>query len=186
MTLPSDLPQELAHRSVRPADRLGFTLFLAALIHLALLLGVGFATVEPKQISQTLEITLATFKSETKPKKADFLAQENQQGSGTLEKKAIPKTTEIAPFQDNTVQKVTPPPAAKPEVQETAPKAAVTTVAPKPKKRPRSRKRSSLIPNPRPPNPPSTAHSCPATSPAWRPNWPRSNSSTPSARASTA
>ncbi len=91
MTLPSDLPQELAHRSVRPADRLGFTLFLAALIHLALLLGVGFATVEPKQISQTLEITLATFKSETKPKKADFLAQENQQGSGTLEKKGDPQ-----------------------------------------------------------------------------------------------
>ncbi|WP_212626327.1 energy transducer TonB [Pseudomonas sp. PP3] len=136
MTLPSDLPAELAHRGVRPADRLGFTLFLAALIHLALLLGVGFAVVEPKQISKTLEITLATFKSEKKPEKADFLAQENQQGSGTLDKKAIPKTTEVAPFQDNKVQKVTPPPAAKPEQQEAAPKAAVTTVAPKPKKAP--------------------------------------------------
>ncbi|HCS41769.1 MAG TPA: energy transducer TonB, partial [Pseudomonas sp.] len=110
MTLPSDLPAELAHRGVRPADRLGFTLFLAALIHLALLLGVGFTMVEPKQISKTLEITLATFKSEKKPEKADFLAQENQQGSGTLDKKAIPKTTEVAPFQDNKVQKVTPPP----------------------------------------------------------------------------
>lgn len=53
MTLPSDLPAELAHRGVRPADRLGFTLFLAALIHLALLLGVGFTMVEPKQISKT-------------------------------------------------------------------------------------------------------------------------------------
>ena len=136
MTLPSDLPAELAHRGVRPADRLGFTLFLAALIHLALLLGVGFTMVEPKQISKTLEITLATFKSEKKPEKADFLAQENQQGSGTLDKKAIPKTTEVAPFQDNKVQKVTPPPAAKPEVQEAPPKAAVTTVAPKPKKAP--------------------------------------------------
>jgi len=136
MTLPSDLPAELAHRGVRPADRLGFTLFLAALIHLALLLGVGFTMVEPKQISKTLEITLATFKSEKKPEKADFLAQENQQGSGTLDKKAIPKTTEVAPFQDNKVQKVTPPPAAKPEVQEAPPKAAVTTIAPKPKKAP--------------------------------------------------
>ncbi|MGL6243019.1 energy transducer TonB [Pseudomonas sp.] len=134
MTLPSDLPAELAHRGVRPADRLGFTLFLAALIHLALLLGVGFTMVEPKQISKTLEITLATFKSEKKPTKADFLAQENQEGSGTLDKKAIPKTTEVAPFQDNKVQKVTPPPAAKPPVPEAAPKAAVTTVAPKPKK----------------------------------------------------
>jgi protein TonB len=90
--------------------------------------------VEPKQISKTLEITLATFKSEKKPEKADFLAQENQEGSGTLEKKATPKTTEVAPFQDNKVQPVTPPPTATPPVPEAAPKAAVTTVAPKPKK----------------------------------------------------
>lgn len=34
------------------------------------------------------------------------------------------------------MQKVIPPPAAKPEVQQAAPKAAVTTIAPKPKKAP--------------------------------------------------
>ncbi|WP_017902926.1 energy transducer TonB [Pseudomonas asplenii] len=134
MTLPADLPPELYRTGVRPADRLGFTLFLAALIHLALLLGVGFSFVEPKQVSRTLEITLATFKSETKPAKADFLAQENQQGSGTLDKKAIPTTTEVAPFQDNAVNKVATPPPAKPQVTEATPKAAVATVAPKPKK----------------------------------------------------
>jgi len=134
MTLPADLPPELSRAGVRPADRLGFTLFLAALIHLALLLGVGFSIVEPKQISRTLEITLSTFKSPKPPEKADFLAQDNQQGSGTLDKKAIPKTTEVAPFQDNTIKQVTPPPPARQEVQEAAPKAVVTTVAPKPKK----------------------------------------------------
>ena len=114
MTLPSDLPPELSHSGVRPADRLGFTLFLAALIHLALILGIGFTMVEPKQITRTLEITLATFKSEKAPEKADFLAQDNQQGSGTLDKKAVPKTTEVAPFQDNKVNKVTPTPAPRP------------------------------------------------------------------------
>ncbi|NWA29377.1 energy transducer TonB [Pseudomonas gingeri] len=134
MTLPADLPPELSRAGVRPADRLGFTLFLAALIHLALLLGVGFSFVEPKQISKTLEITLSTFKSVKPPEKADFLAQDNQQGSGTLDKKAIPKTTEVAPFQDNSINQVTPPPPAKQEVTEAAPKAVVTTVAPKPKK----------------------------------------------------
>jgi protein TonB len=134
MTLPADLPPELSHSGVRPADRLGFTLFLAALIHLALILGVGFTFVEPQQISKTLEITLATFKSETQPKKADFLAQENQQGSGTLDKKAIPKTTELAPFQDNEVKKVTPPKSTKNEVEQTTTKAVVATIAPKPKK----------------------------------------------------
>ncbi|MCU1741329.1 MULTISPECIES: energy transducer TonB [Pseudomonas] len=134
MTLPADLPPELSRAGVRPADRLGFTLFLAALIHLALLLGVGFSFVEPKQISKTLEITLSTFKSVKPPEKADFLAQDNQQGSGTLDKKAIPKTTEVAPFQDNSINEVTPPPPARQEVTEAAPKAVVATVAPKPKK----------------------------------------------------
>ena len=136
MTLPADLPAELTRIGARPADRLGFTLFLAALLHVALIAGVGFGIQPPTQISKTLEVTLAPLKSQTAPKDADFLAQDNQQGSGTLDKKAIPKTTEVAPFQDNKVQKVTPPPAAQPEAQEAPPKAAVTTVAPKPKKAP--------------------------------------------------
>ena len=153
MTLPADLPPELTRTGVRPADRLGFTLFLAALIHLALILGLGFTFVEPKQISRTLEITLATFKSETQPKKADFIAQDNQQGSGTLDKKAIPKTTEIAPFQDNQVKKTSPPPAAKPQVKEAAPKAAVATVAPKPKKTVTKREEVKTEPAPKAPIP---------------------------------
>ncbi len=124
-----ELPMALTRSAVRPADRLGFTLMIAALVHLALILGVGFTYVKPEKISQTLEITLAPFKSDTKPKDADFLAQENQQGSGTLDKKAVPKTTEIAPYQDTRINKVTPPPAAKPVVKQEAPKTAVATKA---------------------------------------------------------
>lgn len=153
MTLPSELPPELSHSGVRAADRLGFTLFLAALVHLALLLGTGFTMVEPKQVTKTLEITLATFKSEKKPEKADFLAQDNQQGSGTLDKKAVPKTTEVAPFQDNKVNKITPPPAPEPEVKQAAAKAAVTTVAPKPQKAPTKREKTEPKPEPVKPAP---------------------------------
>ncbi|MDQ6157447.1 energy transducer TonB, partial [Pseudomonas aeruginosa] len=98
-----------AAAGVRPADRLGFTLFIAAILHVAFILGVGFSMPAPSQISKTLEITLATFKSDKAPEKADYLAQMNQQGSGTLEHKAAPKTTEVAPFQDNQVKKVAPP-----------------------------------------------------------------------------
>jgi protein TonB len=130
----SDLPMALTRTQVRPADRLGFTLMIAALVHLALILGVGFTYVKPERITQTLEITLAPFKSDTKPKDADFLAQENQQGSGTLDKKAVPKTTEIAPYQDTKINKVTPPPAAKPVVKQEAPKTAVATKAQAPQK----------------------------------------------------
>ena len=136
MTLPADVPADLLPPRVRPADRLGFTLFLAALVHLALILGVGFTVVKPAEIRHTMDITLATFKSEKPPEKADFQAQDNQQGSGTLDKKAVPKTTELAPFQDSKINKVTPPPAAKPEVapQPAPPKAVVATTRPKPQK----------------------------------------------------
>ncbi|MBF8778863.1 energy transducer TonB [Pseudomonas fulva] len=145
MTLPADIPSDLLPSRVRPVDRLGFTLFLAALVHLALILGLGFSFAEPKEIRRSMEITLATFKSEKAPEKADYQAQENQQGSGTLEKKALPSTTEVAPFQDSKINKVTPPPAAKPEVRvpPKPQKAAVTTRAAKPEKlvtRPRESK----------------------------------------------
>lgn len=135
MTLPADIPPELTPPRVRPVNRLGFTLFLAALVHLALILGMGFSFTEPTEIRRTMEITLATFKSEKAPEKADFQAQENQQGSGTLDKKAVPTTTEVAPFQDSKVNKVTPPPAARPEVPVPAQaRSAVTTQAPKAQK----------------------------------------------------
>jgi len=130
-------PPDRTATGVRPADRLGFTLFLAAALHAALILGLGFSLAEPSQISKTLEITLSTFKSEEKPKEADFLAQDNQQGSGTLEHKAAPKTTEQAPFQDTQVKRVTPPAAPpQPAVRQEAPKAAVATRAPQQQKTP--------------------------------------------------
>lgn len=134
MTLPADIPADLLPPRVRPVDRLGFTLFLAALVHLALILGVGFTVVKPADIRHTMDITLATFKSEKAPEKADFQAQDNQLGSGTLEKKAVPKTTEVAPFQDSKINKITPPPAAKPETPPAPAKSVVATQAPKTQK----------------------------------------------------
>ncbi len=144
----AELPYELSQPGVRPADRLGFTLLIAALIHVAVILGVGFSYVKPEQISHTLEITLATFKSENKPRDADFLAQDNQQGSGTLDKAEIPKTTELAPFQDTKINKVTPPPAAKPVQKQDAQKTVVATKAQTPQKT--VAKREEVKPDPVP------------------------------------
>lgn len=141
---------ELSSTEVKPADRLGFTLFLAAVLHAALILGLGFTLAEPSQISKTLEITLSTFKSEEQPKEADFLAQDNQQGSGTLEHKAAPKTTEQAIFQDSEVKRVTPPASPQPPAaRQEAPKAAVATRAPQPQKTPVKREESKPSPSPR-------------------------------------
>ena len=155
MTLPADIPSDLLPPRVRPVDRLGFTLFLAALVHLALILGVGFTVVKPAEIRHTMDITLATFKSEKAPEKADFQAQDNQQGSGTLDKKAVPTTTELAPFQDSKINKITPPPAARPEVvpPPTPQKSAVVTTAPKPQKVEPKPKESKAQPKPAAPAP---------------------------------
>lgn len=138
---------ELPSAGVQPSDRLGFTLFLAAALHAALILGLGFTLAEPSQISKTLEITLSTFKSQEKPKEADFLAQDNQQGSGTLEHKAAPKTTEQALFQDSEVKRVTPPAAPQqPALRQQAPKAAVATRAPQQQKTPVNREEAKPTP----------------------------------------
>lgn len=151
MTLPADIPADFLPPRVRPVARLGFTLFLAALVHLALILGLGFSFAKPTEIRRTMEITLATFKSEKAPQKADYQAQENQQGSGTLDRKAVPKTTVVAPFQDSKINKVTPPPAAKPEVQPPPrpQRSAVTTQAPKPHKVETTPKESKPQPKPK-------------------------------------
>ncbi|PYB78661.1 MULTISPECIES: energy transducer TonB [Pseudomonas] len=148
MTLPADIPPDLLPPRVRPVDRLGFTLFLATLVHLALILGVGFTVVKPAEIRHAMDITLATFKSEKAPEKADFQAQDNQQGSGTLDKKAVPKTTEVAPFQDSKINKITPPPAAKPQTPPAPAKSVVATQAPKPQKAEPRPKESKPQPKP--------------------------------------
>lgn len=115
----------------RSGNRLGLALVIVVLLHAALLC-ITFDLHKPGQLSKTLEITLATFKSAEAPKKADFIAQDNQQGSGALEHKAVPTTTEIAPFQDTEVREVAPPttPVPPPQTQQ-APKAAVATQQPK-------------------------------------------------------
>ncbi len=106
MKKPAANPFAEAKPAVSAADRLGFTLLIAALLHLAIILGVGFTVSDIPELSKSLDITLAAFKSEREPEKADFIAQDNQQGSGTLEEVAVPKTTEKAPFQDTKVKKV--------------------------------------------------------------------------------
>lgn len=115
---------------VRPVDRLGFTLFIAAIVHLILLLGVSFSLPE-QSVSKTLEVTLAQFKSEEKPKQADFLAQENQQGSGSEEQKLKPTTTQNSPFQASEQQPVASQVPAAPRQATPPPKPQVTTKAPR-------------------------------------------------------
>ena len=72
---------------VSPTDRLMITIILAALVHALIILGVGFEIPKPIRINKSLEIALVIAPKQKAPKEADFLSQDNQEGSGkSLEK----------------------------------------------------------------------------------------------------
>jgi protein TonB len=74
-----------------PVDRFGVSLFGSFLLHLIIILGVGFAFPKWRELKglPTLEITLVQTQSETAPKDAEFLAQSNQDGGGDSERADI-------------------------------------------------------------------------------------------------
>ena len=86
-------------------ERFGFTLFVSLCVHAVLILGVGF-TVASQSPSGTLDITLASFESELAPEDADFLAQANQQGSGSEAESLAPATDVLARFSDTVIREV--------------------------------------------------------------------------------
>lgn len=102
---------------VNSSDRLSFALFLALLLHALVVLGVSFKATDPSNLSKTLEVTLASYKSDKAPEHADFIAQENQEGSGTLDEARMLTTDIEADFQANTVNEASPQ-----EQQATAPR----------------------------------------------------------------
>lgn len=96
--------------AVTSHDRLSFTIFLALALHALVILGVSFSIEATKESAPTLNITLATYKSDKAPEKADFLAQHNQQASGTSDK-VLELTSETqAEFASSEINQVTPPP----------------------------------------------------------------------------
>ncbi len=72
---------------------------MAGVVHALLILGISFDIDIPRSINKTLEVVLVKTPDNDRPDKADFLAQENQVGSGEAEEKAINQ------------QKATPQPA---------------------------------------------------------------------------
>lgn len=91
-------------------ERFGFTVFLSACAHAIIILGVGFTYLEEISSEPALEITMAQYRSEIAPDEADFLAQENQQGSGVLDEKAAPSTPFESDFNDERIQETLPVP----------------------------------------------------------------------------
>lgn len=93
-------------------ERFGFTIFLSACLHIMLIAGVGFSYLEESNSAPAIEITLAQYRSDIAPDEADFIAQENQTGSGSLDTAAAPSTPFETAFHDEVIQRVDPIPQA--------------------------------------------------------------------------
>lgn len=104
----TDLDEPLDKSLVDTGDRLSFTVFLALVIHGLIILGITFKLPEPTTTSQTMEITLATHRSAKAPENADFLAQHNQEGSGTEEVAKQLTTEQVADFAASHIRDINP------------------------------------------------------------------------------
>lgn len=91
-------------------ERFGFTVFMSACLHVIIIAGVGFSFITESASTPAIEITLAQYRSETAPDQADFIAQENQIGSGTLDEAIAPATPFESAVYDERIQEVQPVP----------------------------------------------------------------------------
>lgn len=76
-------------------DSLLIALFIAAVIHIVIALGVNFTQPQPEKISRSIDVTLVTAPVKKAPKEAKFLAQENQIGGGEKTNKPEPPKQQL-------------------------------------------------------------------------------------------
>ncbi len=83
--------------AVSSNDRLSMTLFMAAVIHVLVILGLGFSGMLPTpRFPPLMEITLSQSPSEQAPEDYDFLAPDDQDGGGSAELAQTPQAPAAA------------------------------------------------------------------------------------------
>ena len=105
----------------RAEDRLFAALFVASIIHAAVILGVTFAKPDyPDTKMSTLDVILVQQTTSKEPKDPAFLAQANQDGGGNTDQPWRPASPLPAPFTGPRAEVVTsvPPPAASEPAEE--------------------------------------------------------------------
>ena len=94
-------------------------LFVAAIVHITLVIGLNFSTKQPEKINKSIDITLVNPLVSSVPEKPDFLAQENQLGAGEVAKKQEAPTQNVSSkqmIQEQPIKKIAPEKFA-PEIQ---------------------------------------------------------------------
>ena len=87
-------------------ERFGFTMFMSVCIHVMLILGVGFTLVSERSPLSSLAVTLAQYRSNEAPDDADFIAQANQQGSGSEDTALAPATPFESRFNADEIREI--------------------------------------------------------------------------------
>ncbi|ETX12049.1 cell envelope biogenesis protein TonB [Marinomonas ushuaiensis DSM 15871] len=93
---------------MRTIDKFSVALFIAISLHVLMVMAVGFDFTLPSPKPKTLEITLVQHTTKA-PIEADFIAQANQQASGTELRKQKLTTTENSRFLSDKIQEISPP-----------------------------------------------------------------------------
>lgn len=101
-------------------DTLLIALFLAAIVHVLIGLGINFTAPQPENVSRSIDITLINMPTQKAPEKAQLLAQENQLGAGEQSKKPAEPPPQRLPSQDRNPVK----PAKKSAPEHSEPQAA--------------------------------------------------------------
>lgn len=89
-------PSFTAKPAASISDSLLIALFIAAVAHAVLILGISFSIPKPEKINKAISVTLANYPSNKAPEKAEHLAQENQQGAGRQRQKPKPLAQKIS------------------------------------------------------------------------------------------
>ena len=76
-------------------DALLISLFIASIVHVVLVMGMNFSAPEPEKFNRSIDITLVSTPVNNAPKKAKFLAPENQIGAGEQVKKPEPPAQKL-------------------------------------------------------------------------------------------
>ena len=174
MKISADNPFANPKPAVNKVKRLGWTLVIAVLVHLAIIFSVDFKTSEIAEVSKSLDVTLVTFSSEKtnseesapdpKPAAAETTPQDSaapQPAPAPVTKPEVkpePAAIKPTPVKPVVTAQVTPPPA--PVVVET-PAPAKPKPAPKPQPKPQ--------PKPAPKAQPKVVRPAPVASPAKAP-----------------
>ncbi len=116
----AEVPRLPPPSPITPADRLAFTAVVAILVHALIVFGIQFLPPSTKA-APMLEVTLVPAESANAPRRADFLAQAQQEGSGTEREARLLTSRERTPLpgQAEAVRQPRPvAPAQPPQVAE--------------------------------------------------------------------